>query len=137
MSLEEKVQTILENHRIGILSTIRDGKPHSCFMIFQHDGYTLYIGANEETQKIGDIRNNEHVHVLLGYEGKGWNDNFLEIEATATLVEDENQKQKYWSEELTKWVQDPSDPNYILVKITPSTIAYIENAGSEPEVLTL
>jgi general stress protein 26 len=137
MNLQDKIKTIIENHRIGILSTIREGKPHSCFMIFQHDGHILYIGANEETQKIGDIRENKHVHVLLGYDGKGWNDNFLEIEATAVIEEDEAQKKKYWSEDLMKWVQNPVDPNYVLVKITPSKIAYIEKAGSEPEIITL
>ena len=54
-------------------------------MMFFHEDEVLYTAANKDTHKVDDIKQSPKVHVLLGYEGKGWNDSYVEIEAMAGI----------------------------------------------------
>lgn len=70
MHLKEKIETIICGQRTGVLSTVRENKPHSAFMMFFHEDFVLYIATDRKSKKITDIENNPNVHVLLGREGK-------------------------------------------------------------------
>ncbi|WP_078408416.1 pyridoxamine 5'-phosphate oxidase family protein [Priestia abyssalis] len=133
--LKNKVLTILSNHKIGTLATIQDNRPYSRFMIFFHEDLVLYTATNKDTHKVDEIKQNPNVHVLLGYEGKGWNDSYVEIEATAAISDNQELKNKYWNDYLTEWLSSPDDPDYVLLQLTPGSIRYYEKAGSKPEVL--
>jgi general stress protein 26 len=72
VDLREKVLNIIKNQPTGVLATIRDNKPHSCFMMFFHEDLTLYVATDRQTKKMDDIQQNPNVHVLFGREGKSW-----------------------------------------------------------------
>ena len=78
--LKNKVLDILDHHKVGSLATVESGKPHSRYMTFFHDGLTLYTPTSDETHKAEEIENNPNVHVLLGYNGEGFGDAYLEID---------------------------------------------------------
>ncbi|MBM7704325.1 pyridoxamine 5'-phosphate oxidase family protein [Metabacillus iocasae] len=132
---KEKVLTILKDHKIGTLATIRGGKPYSRFMMFFNEDLVLYTATNKHTHKVEDIEENPYVHILLGYEGQGWNDSYVEIQAKANVEDRQELKEKFWNEHLREWISGPDDPNYVLLQLTPEHILYFEKAGSEPEEL--
>ncbi|EOP05249.1 general stress protein 26 [Bacillus cereus B5-2] len=138
MHLKEKIATIIQGQRTGVLSTVRNDKPHSAFMMFFHEDFVLYVATDRQSKKITDIENNPNVHVLLGREGKKLDEDYIEVEGLASIEEDSTLKNKFWNNSLKRWLLGPEDPNYVLIKINPDTIYYIDGAGTtEPEFLRL
>ncbi len=138
MELKEKIIKLMQGQQTGVLATIRNGKPHSCFMTFFHEDLILYTAADRQSKKIEDIQQNNNVHVLLGKDSINWDQEFLEVEGTAEVTEDADLKNKFWNNTLKRWLNGPEDPNYVLLKITPSNIYYVDKAGAiKPAVLTL
>ncbi|MFD3448169.1 pyridoxamine 5'-phosphate oxidase family protein [Microbacteriaceae bacterium 4G12] len=138
MELKQKILSMLQNNKTGVLATIRNNKPHSCFMVFFHEELTLYVATDRQSKKLEDISQNNHVHVLLGRDGKTWDEEFIEVEGTASVEEDADLKNKFWNNILKRWLHGPEDPNYVLLKITPKHIYYIDKAGViKPQVLSL
>jgi general stress protein 26 len=133
--LKNKVLTILHDHKVGTLATIQNDRPYSRFMMFFHEDLVLYTATNKDTHKVDEIKQNPNVHVLLGYEGKGWNDSYLEVEATASISDNKELKEKFWNDHLKEWMNSPDDREYVLLQLMPEAIRYYEKAGSKPQVL--
>ncbi|WP_369901195.1 pyridoxamine 5'-phosphate oxidase family protein [Bacillus manliponensis] len=138
MHIKEKIMSIIQNDKTGVLATIRDNKPHSSFMIFFHEDFVLYVATDRQSKKIADIEKNPNVHILLGKKSKNFDESYIEVEGTASIEEDATLKNKFWNNGLKRWLLGPEDPNYVLIKINPDTIYYIDSAGtSQPEFLRL
>jgi general stress protein 26 len=135
--LKEKVLKILQENKVGTLASVQQGKPHSRYMTFFHEGLTLYTATSKETHKVEEIEKNPFVHILLGYDGEGFGDSFLEIEGKAAVDDSAEMKNKLWNEYLEKWFKGPDDPSYIVLHIEPSLIRLMNNKGLEPETLKL
>ncbi|WP_270182746.1 pyridoxamine 5'-phosphate oxidase family protein [Alkalihalobacillus sp. CinArs1] len=135
--LKDKVLEILESHHVGTLSTIKDNKPHSRFMTFFNDDLTLMTPTSKETHKVEDIEENHNVHVLLGYDGEGWHDRYVEIQGTVKIDDSKETKEKIWGDTLKRWFDSPEDPNYIVLRITPETIRLMNEGENTPETLEL
>ncbi|WP_226669972.1 pyridoxamine 5'-phosphate oxidase family protein [Metabacillus litoralis] len=137
--LKEKLLEVIKNHKVGTLSTIRQNKPFSRFMMFFHeDGeLVLYTATNKETHKVEDIKANPNVHALLGNDCKGWDDPYVEVEGTVSVEESKELKEKFWNDHLKSWIPTADDPNYLLLKITPSSYRYFDQSSSKAEVYTV
>ncbi len=135
--LKNKVLDILDHHKIGSLATVESGKPHSRYMTFFHDGLTLYTPTSDETHKAEEIDNNPNVHVLLGYNGEGLGDAYLEITGTAKLNHSKDLKDKIWDERLERWFDGKDDPNLTVLEIEPSEIRLMNEGESTPVTLDL
>jgi len=133
MNLKEKIATIIEGQRTGVLATMRENKPHSCFMMFFHEDLVLYTATNKDTHKVEELEKNPYVHILLGYDGQGWSDPYVEIEAKVNVETNEELKKKFWNEKLKEWIKSPDDPNYLLLQLTPERMRYFDKAGSKPK----
>ena len=57
-----------------------------------------------------ELQKNPNTHILLGYEGKGFGDSFLEIEGTVERIQEERMKEKVWNKHLKGWFDGPEDP---------------------------
>ncbi|RLQ94501.1 pyridoxamine 5'-phosphate oxidase family protein [Falsibacillus albus] len=136
-ALKEKILSLMDDHHVGTLATIQDSKPFSRFMMFFHDDLTLYTATNQHAHKANDLTEHPDVHILLGYEGKGLNDSYAEIEAVVEKVGSVEMKRKYWHKQLQPWITGPDDPDYLLLKLSPKTILYYDHAGSEPQELAV
>lgn len=132
MNARKEALKILENSYIGTMATIRDQKPHSRYMTFFHEDFTIYTATSKETSKIEDIEENPYTHILLGYEGKNFGDEFLEIEGKISLSTDESMKEKVWDDAMKIWFEGPDDPDLIILKITPTSIRLMNVKGKEP-----
>ncbi|KIL48691.1 pyridoxamine 5'-phosphate oxidase family protein [Jeotgalibacillus campisalis] len=132
--LKDKVLSLLEQNKIGTLSTVKNNKPHSRYMTFFNDGLVLHTPTNRETHKAEEVDENPFVHILLGYDGEGYGDSYLEIEGTAVIRDSADLKEKLWSDRFSNWFEGPDDPEYIVLEIEPTTIRLM-NSNEEPQTL--
>jgi general stress protein 26 len=135
-NLKEKITQVLGESKVGTLATVVGNKPHSRYMTFFNEDLTLYTPTSKETYKAEEIERNPNVHILLGYEGEGMGDAYIEVQGKATIREDQSLKDKFWNEKMEKWIESPQDPNYIILEIKPETIRLMNDNG-EPETMNL
>ncbi len=119
------------------MATIQQNKPHTRYMTFFNDGFTLYTATSKQTQKVDELEANPHTHILIGYDGRGLGDEFLEIEGTVTISDDERAKKKIWNEHLEHWFSGPEDANLAILKVTPNAIRLMNKKGEEPTTIEL
>jgi general stress protein 26 len=135
--LKHEILDVLEKRQTGVLASVKQNKPHSRYMTFYHDGFTFYTPTSIETHKAEEIQDNPNVHLLVGYDGEGYGDPYLEVEGTATIEDDSVLKEKFWSEQMSHYFDGPNDPNYILLKVNPSLIRLMNSEEKAPLTLEL
>ncbi|WP_137792133.1 pyridoxamine 5'-phosphate oxidase family protein [Bacillus sp. E(2018)] len=135
--MKNKVFEVVDKKQTGVLATVKKNKPHSRYMTFFHDELTFYTPTSIETHKADEIQDNPNVHVLVGYDGEGYNDPYLEIEGTATIRDEQGLKEKFWNDHMKHYFDGPNDPNYILLEIKPSLIRLMNDGEHEPQTLEL
>lgn len=135
--LKQKAIDIISNHKIGVLSSVEDNKPHSRYMTFYHEDLTLYTPTQMDTEKTDEIEQNPAVSVLLGYEDKGIEDAYIEISGSSSINQSQELKKKFWDDTFNKWFDGPEDPNYALLQIQPEVVRILNNEGGPAQELTL
>ncbi|MBT2614406.1 MULTISPECIES: pyridoxamine 5'-phosphate oxidase family protein [unclassified Bacillus (in: firmicutes)] len=135
--IKEKVLNIIRDHKIGVLSSVENNKPHSRYMTFFNDELTLYTPTSGKTEKIDEIEKNPNVHILIGYDNEGLGDSYLEISGTTKINDSQELKDKLWNESFEKWFEGPKDPNYLILQIKPESIRLMNNNGEPPQELSL
>ncbi|KAB7672533.1 pyridoxamine 5'-phosphate oxidase family protein [Bacillus sp. B1-b2] len=136
-SLKQKIDHLFQNHTIGTLATIEEGKPYSRFMLFYPEDLLLYTATSKKTHKVESLKQNPYVHVLLGLAGAGHDGAYCELEATVSTEDSLDKKEAVWNEKLNKWLDGPDDPNYLLLKLTPTKIRYFADSASPAEEYTI
>lgn len=132
--LKDRILKVLGESKIGSLATVEGNKPHSRYMTFFNEDLTLYTPTSKETYKAEEIEKNPYVHILLGYDGDGMGDAYIEVQGKAAIREDQDLKNKFWNEKMKKWLNSAEDPNFIILEIKPETIRLMNDNG-EPETL--
>ncbi|BAQ08678.1 pyridoxamine 5'-phosphate oxidase family protein [Sporosarcina sp. FSL W7-1349] len=133
MDAKETARKILDESHIGTMATVQQNKPHSRYMTFFNDGFTLYTVTSKKTEKVDELEQNPHTHILIGYEGDGFGDAFLEIQGTVEISQGENMIDKVWNEYMEVWFEGPNDPNLVILKITPEAIRVMNKKGEPPQ----
>ncbi|MDM5213634.1 pyridoxamine 5'-phosphate oxidase family protein [Peribacillus sp. NJ4] len=135
--LKEKVLNIIRDHKIGVLSSVENNKPHSRYMTFFNEELTLFTPTSANTEKIDEIEKNPNVHILIGYENEGLGDSYLEISGTSKINDSQELKDKFWNESFKDWFDGPKDPNYLILQIKPESIRLMNNNGEPSQELSL
>lgn len=136
-NIKDHVLEIISGKNTGILSSVEGNKPHSRYMTFFNDDLTLYTPTDITTEKVAEIENNPSVSVLLGYEGKGLDDCYVEIAGKSTINQSKDLKQQFWDDSFQKYFHGPEDPNYAFLQIQPETIRVLNNHGEPPQELNV
>ena len=126
-SLKDQALEILEKHHIGVMATVANGKPHSRYMTFAHDGFTLYTVTPEESTKVEELQQNPHTHILYGYENEELGQTFLEIEGTVSEAKEEDMKEHVLAKLNPKYGEDAV--SMLLLKIQPTRRRFMNKAG--------
>lgn len=137
MNAKESALKILKESFVGTMATIQQNKPNSRYMTFFSDEFTLYTATSKKTEKVDELEVNPHTHVLIGYEGKGMGDDYLDIEGTVSLTDDQELKKKIWNDHMKPWFSGPDDPDLIILKITPDSVRLINKKGQPPTVIEI
>ncbi|MBF2388335.1 pyridoxamine 5'-phosphate oxidase family protein [Listeria welshimeri] len=133
--LEDKILAFLDDHQVGVLTSVQGDFPHARYMTFFHEGLTLYTPSGKELPKTEEVRKNPHVSVLLGYEGPG--SAFLEITGLASLEEDESVKESIWENISKEWFKGEDSPSFVVIKIVPEQIRILNSGDDGPDTLDL
>ncbi|MBF0814752.1 pyridoxamine 5'-phosphate oxidase family protein [Staphylococcus sp. mip270_02] len=130
-----KINEILNTSRIGILSTAHNNVPNSRYMVFYNDGNTLYTKTNVNSIKIDEIQSNPKAHILLGYDDTK-NRSYLEIEATLSVVQDQETIDWLWKRQDKSFFDNSEDPELCVLKILPNTIKIMnDDELDQPEIV--
>lgn len=137
MSAKETALKILDSSNVGTMATVYKVKPHSRYMTFFHDDFTLYTATSNDTDKVEELEKNPYTHILIGYDGDGVGDTYLEILGKATVSDDESMKEKVWNDKLEGWFDGPDDPKLVILKIEPESMRVMNKKGQSPQEVTL
>lgn len=135
--LKEKILKVIEESKTGVLSTVENNKPYSRYMTFFHEELTFYTPTSAQTEKVDEIEKNSNVHILLGYDGEGIGDSYVEISGTSKINDTEELKKRLWNKSFEQWFDGPEDPKYVLLQIKPESIRLMNNNGEPSEELDL
>lgn len=134
---EQIAEKILNDNLVGTMATIENNKPHTRFMTFFNDHFTLYTVTNKETEKVDELSKNPNTHILIGYDGKGFGDEYLAIEGKVEISSDEGMREKVWNKMMRFWFNGPDDPKMVVLKITPTLIQVLNTKGKQPKIVQL
>lgn len=137
MDLKKEALTILKESLVGTMATVQQNKPYSRYMTFINDEFTLYTATSRQTQKVDELEVNPYTHILIGYEGKGMGDEYLEIEGRVYISDDASIKEKVWNKHMKSWFSGPDDPDLVILKISPDSIRLMNKKGEKPKEITL
>ncbi|WP_102275004.1 pyridoxamine 5'-phosphate oxidase family protein [Cytobacillus massiliigabonensis] len=135
--LKDHIVKIISNQRTGVLSSVENNKPHSRYMTFYNDDLTLFTPTKKDTEKIEEMKKNPSVSILLGYEGKGIEDAYVEISGKAMIKDSPEAKTNLWNDSFSTWFNGPEDPNYVLLQIQPEVIRLLNIHGEPSQKLIL
>lgn len=137
METKKEALKILEEDFVGTMATVHQNKPYSRYMTFFNDEFTLYTATSKQTEKVDELEANPYTHILIGYEGEGMGDEYLEIAGTVSISDDPSIKEKVWNEHMKAWFDGPGDPNLVILKITPDSVRMLNKKGEEPKEVNL
>ncbi|PTL38257.1 pyridoxamine 5'-phosphate oxidase family protein [Alkalicoccus saliphilus] len=135
--VRQRIEEIIDNNAIGILSTVENNKPYARYMTFLNKDKTMYTPTSRETYKVEEIDKNSNVHVLLGYQGEGFGDEYVEVTGTASIRDDKELIEDLWTDELDNWFDGKDDPKLIFLEIKPEYVRLMNGRGEPPHSLDL
>jgi len=119
---KEKALKILDKNEVGVLATVSGNKPVARYMDFKSDDFVLYTVTDKRTEKVEDIEANNHAFVLIGYEEGVFDKDYLEIEATVSLTQDQDLIDRAWNDYMDDTYKGKDDPNVLVLKLTPQKV---------------
>ncbi|WP_339172943.1 pyridoxamine 5'-phosphate oxidase family protein [Solibacillus sp. FSL R5-0691] len=131
-SNKEIALQILNENSIGVMATNNNGVPNSRYMTFDYVESKLYTVALEDSDVVREITEFGGTHILLGYEGEGMLETFLEIEGNAATTLNDAVKQKL----LDKYPKH-ADGNFVLIQVTPTRMRIMNKDGKNQEEIQL
>lgn len=133
--IKASVEKILENSHVGPMATVKNNKPHSRYMTFYHEDMKLYTPTSTDTDKTEEIEANPYSHILLGYEGEGFGDEYVEYQGKVSLNQSNDLKKQLWNEELNIYFDGPDDPSLVIMAIEPVQVRLMNKKGEPPKDL--
>lgn len=133
--LKQKIYEVLKGRQLASLATMKDGKPWVRYVSTTGtEDLTLYVNTFAQSRKVSQIKENPNVHVIVGGSMEGMNHAYLNIAATADVLDDGETKKAFWFDELKKYFSGPDDPNLVVLKITPASIELMSPGKMQPDV---
>lgn len=132
--LESQIEQALKANKFGSFGTVENGGPKVRYMAIYHEGLTIYLATDRKTHKVEELQNNPKAALLLGFE-QGGTGEIVEIEGEATVSSEDGLKAKVWRDDFKQYLDGPDDPDYVVIKLTPSRIEFVPK-GAERQVWT-
>ncbi|TXL65694.1 general stress protein [Cerasibacillus terrae] len=130
--IRDKIEEILNESHTGTMATVKNNKPHSRYMTFFHRDLILYTPTDKNADKTEEIDANPYTHVIIGYEGEGFGDEYIEYQGKVTFNHSEELKKELWNDDMKSYFDGPEDPNYTLLEIHPIGVRLMNKKGEPP-----
>lgn len=121
-TLQNKILSILDKHKIGPMATLRGDKPYGRYMTFRNEKFILYTTTEEHSQKMDYLETNPYVHILLGYTNDDNEAPYIEYTGKLTEIKDDEIKLKVTNFFRSLFNSDKDD--LITLQIEPVHIKY-------------
>lgn len=132
-----KIENILNQSRIGVLSTAHNNVPNSRYMVFYNDNLTLYTKTSIDSNKVTEFKDNPKAHILLGYDDTE-NRSFLEIEANVEIIKDKETIDWLWEKQDKTFFDSKEDPDLCIIKAIPKSIKIMNDDSIDtPQTITI
>ncbi|WP_085992566.1 pyridoxamine 5'-phosphate oxidase family protein [Oceanobacillus senegalensis] len=135
--IRDSIGKILNESHTGTMATVKNNKPHSRYMTFFHRDLTLYTPTDRNTDKTEEINANPYTHIIIGYDGDGFGDAYVEYQGKVTFNESEELKKEFWHDDMKLYFDGPEDSNYILLEVHPISIRLMNKKGKPPMELDM
>ncbi|RKQ33537.1 pyridoxamine 5'-phosphate oxidase family protein [Oceanobacillus halophilus] len=135
--LRTTIEKILSESHTGTMATVKNNKPHSRYMTFFHRDLKLYTPTDKDTDKTEELESNPYTHIIIGYDGKGFGDEYVEYQGKVSFNTSSDMKQELWNDDMKMYFDGPEDPNYILLEIEPVGIRLMNKKGEPPKELEM
>lgn len=132
----ERITEILDDSKIGILSTAKNNVPNSRYMWFYNDGITLYAKTSDESPKFDEIEDNPQGFVLLGFHDEK-NHAFVEYYGTIEVIRDQKMIDWLWENQDKEFFDNKENPHLVALKINPTAIKIMNDDEFENVELSL
>ncbi|MEC5423952.1 pyridoxamine 5'-phosphate oxidase family protein [Virgibacillus sp. C22-A2] len=136
-AIKDKVEKILDTDHVGTMATVENKKPHSRYMTFYHKDLKLYTATSKDTHKAEELEQNPYTHILIGYEGEGYGDLYVEYEGKVSFNNSDELKKQLWNKHMEPYFEGPEDPDFVILEIEPMMIRLMNKKGETPETLKL
>ncbi|MBD3180253.1 MAG: general stress protein [Candidatus Latescibacteria bacterium] len=121
----------------GFATVTEDGAPWVRYvMAVASDDMSIRFSSFLESRKVSHIENDPRVHLVCGVTDPEKWDSYIQIAGTAEVVTDLEEKKEFWNPMIAEYFEGPEDPNYVIIKVTPSRIEYYGKENMEMEVWT-
>lgn len=136
--MKQKILEVMSGPHLASLATMKDGRPWVRYvMTVGTEDLTLFVNTFAQSRKVAQINADANVHVILGADPADMEHPYLNIAATAEVLNDDETKKRFWSDELKAYFSGPDDPNLVVLKITPQVIELMSPGKMMPDVYTV
>ncbi|MDG0842930.1 pyridoxamine 5'-phosphate oxidase family protein [Staphylococcus equorum] len=130
------IENVLNQSKIGVLSTAHNNVPNSRYMVFYNDDLTLYTKTSINSTKVTEFEDNPKAYILLGYDDTK-NRSFLEIDAIVEIIKDKETIDWLWEKQDKTYFESKEDPDLCVLKVTPKAIKIMnDGALGTPQTIT-
>ena len=132
----QAIEKVLDNSKVGVLSTAYNNKPNSRYMVFYNDDLTLYTKTNINSVKVEEIEDNPYAYILLGY-NETTNNSFVEIDAQIEVVKDQKVIDWLWETQDKTFFDSKQDPELCVLKVQPKSIKLMNDDDLDTPITCL
>lgn len=138
VDLKKRILDIIGKPHLASFATVTEsGSPWVRYVMpVASDDMTIRFSTFLNARKVVHIENNPEVHLVCGVtDPENW-ESYLQIEGTAEVVTDENERKSFWNPAIAEIFDGPDDPDYAVVRVIPSRIECYGRDDFQPEVWT-
>src|SRR5690625_1719407 len=135
--IRNNVEQILEQNQVGTMATVRNNEPFSRYMTFIHDDLKLYTATSKATDKTDELQQNPYTHILIGYDGDGMGDEYVEYKGKVSVNDSEELKSQMWNDYMKNWFDGHEDPDYVILEVDPMQIRLMNKNDFTPNELNM
>ncbi len=120
---------------MNFATVTEDGRPWVRYVMGKADkDLVIRFCTHLESRKVGQIRKTPDVHISMGVTSLETAKNWLQVEGTAEVSTDNDERGAFWFDELNNYFTGPDDPSYCIVIVRPSRIEFGTMERKTPEV---
>jgi general stress protein 26 len=100
------------------------------------DDMTIRVATSLQSRKVAHVQAKPHVHLICGNIDPSVDAPYFQIQGTAEIATDMEEKQAVWHEDLAYYFQTLENPDWCVLKIHPRRITVHSMTTMDAEVWT-
>ena len=136
--LKKKIMEFVKTYNYSNLITIdENGIPKGRMMenLPVKEDLVFWFATGAQSNKLKEIKKNSQASVFVY---RPADHSSVSALGKAEIVTDDALRKQYWKEKWSAyWKTGPTDPAYVLIKIVPKKVVYLDYAAHKQEVVEL